>query len=403
MADSCAVNTDVESPGKRARTDAAVDGSVVSGLQHPRRPARIAVVGAGSWSQGWHLPQLACNPEAEIAAIVEPADLTWSAYNPRMRLAKELAEFYRVPLFRDIVDLLQSESAQSLDGVIVATSHSSHYDVGMKALKAGLHVMMEKPMTADVQQAQELTKASASSGKILMVNNSANFRPQAFRAQELVRAGKVGEIEHVSCFMIRERAFFDHPENTAWCRPCGSMVGNGFAWGQLSHTLAWVFMVTGLCPASVFCRMVYSKKSGADLYDSASIGCTNGASIAVQGIASMPGAALKSGKLIENKIFGTDGCLFYSGDDVDPTSGNLVLMRHDGENETCPLGFHFENTAQEGTGPESLQAFIQACLGQPIRNAADAEIGLKVVQTIDAMYRSAKSGLAETISMTVAS
>ncbi|CAE8596732.1 unnamed protein product [Polarella glacialis] len=49
------------------------------------------------------------------------------------------------------------------------------------------------------------------------------------------------------------------------------------------------------------------------------------------------------------------------------------------------------------------EAFIQACLGQPIRNAADAEIGLKVVQTIDAMYRSAKSGLAETISMTVAS
>merc|ERR1712079_280912 len=97
-----------------------------------------------------------------------------------------------------------------------------------------------------------------------------------------------------------------------------------------------------------------------------------------------------------NKIFGTDGCIFYSGDDVDTSSGNLSLMRHDGENQTFP-GFYFENCSKEGDGPESLQTFISGCLGHPIFNAADAVNGLKVVQTLDAMYKSAKSGSVESI------
>eukprot|EP00746_Dinoflagellata_sp_MGD_P040119 gnl/MRDRNA2_/MRDRNA2_19681_c0_seq1.p1 gnl/MRDRNA2_/MRDRNA2_19681_c0~~gnl/MRDRNA2_/MRDRNA2_19681_c0_seq1.p1 ORF type:complete len:340 (+),score=69.06 gnl/MRDRNA2_/MRDRNA2_19681_c0_seq1:57-1076(+) len=315
-----------------------------------------------------------------------------------MKPTKELGEIYNVPIFRDIKDLSKSDIANSVDGIIIASSHASHFPIAVEALNKGWHILMEKPMTADVNEAHSLVAELNRIGgdKTFMVNNSANFREQAIRAHKLVQNGEVGKVEHVGCYMIRERGFFDHPENTAWCRPTGTMVGNGFAWGQLSHTLAWVYMVTGLSPVSVFCHMGFSTQSGADLYDSASVKCSNGGTISVQGVASMPGAALKSGKLIENKIFGTEGCLFYSGDDVEKASGSLELMRHDGKNQSFP-GFDFENTSQEGDGPESLKAFIGACLGRPFFNAADAAVGLKVVQTIDAMYKSAKSGKVEKI------
>lgn len=365
------------------------------------RCAKIAVIGAGSWSQGWHLPQLCRNPEAEITAIVDPSSLTWSKYNQNMKPTDELGEYYDVPVFRNVDAFLQSDVVGCTDGVIIASSHSTHHGIGMKVMQAGLHILMEKPMTTDTKEAHELVQRAVSSGKTFIVNNSANFRENALQAHKLVIAGDIGKVEHVSCYMMREREFFEDPQNTMWVKPSGPMLGNGFAWGQLSHTLAWVFMVTGLTPESVFCHMFYSAITGADLFSSASIRCSNGACISVQGAAGLPGtnavgSSTQTGKLIENRIFGTEGCIFYSGDDADPSSGSLVLSRHDGITKTFP-GFHFENTSQDGIGPESLQAFIHACLGQPIFNAADVHLGLKVVQTLESMYKSARSGQAEKI------
>lgn len=359
------------------------------------RRARIAVVGAGSWSQGWHLPQLHRNPKSEVAAIVDPSTAgSWNSGS--LKSTEELGKLYDVPVFSDICDLLQSDTAASVDGVLIASSHTSHYGIAIDAMKAGLHILVEKPMTVDVTQAHKLALAVASYEKTFMINNSANFRQQAIHARRLVQAGEVGAVEHVSCYlMTKMRDFLNLPSNTTWCKPSGNMLGNGFAWGQLSHTLAWVYMVTGLSPVRVFCDMNYSKSTGADLYDSASIRCSNGALVSVQGVATLP-KSNESGKLVENKIFGTEGCILYCGNDEDAESGDLVLTRHDGRNQRMP-GFHFENTSKEGTGPESLQAFIDGCLGNEFFNAADVTIGVKVVQTVEAMYRSAKSGCAETV------
>ena len=49
----------------------------------------------------------------------------------------------------------------------------------------------------------------------------------------------------------------------------------------------------------------------------------------------------------------------------------------------------------EGAGPESLDHFIRGCLGEPFYEGAGAEVGLQAVRTLDAMYRSARSGLPE--------
>ena len=123
-----------------------------------------------------------------------------------------------------------------------------------------------------------------------MVNNSANFREQTRRAHNLVAAGEVGRVQHVSCSLLSNlKWLFEDPANVGWVKPSGTMAGNGFGWGQSSHVFAWVYFVTGLAPVSVFCHMSYSDKSGADIYNSATIRCACGATIAVTGAAGVSG------------------------------------------------------------------------------------------------------------------
>merc|ERR1712029_824397 len=98
------------------------------------------------------------------------------------------------------------------------------------------------------------------------------------------------------------------------------MVGNGFGWGQLSHSFAWLFMVSGLTPASVFSFNGLSRKTPADMYDAVSILCTNGATVSVSGVASIPGTS----KVIENRLVGTEGILSYCGRDEDKGATSVL-------------------------------------------------------------------------------
>ena len=72
-------------------------------------------------------------------------------------------------------------------------------------------------------------------------------------------------------------------------------------------------------------------------------------------------------------------------------------LGHDGRPafERLHPTFEFENYEPSGTGPESLQAFVDACLGRPYYTGADAQVGLATVRALDAMYRSALSGQLE--------
>ena len=150
--------------GATATTANAATTAVTN--EEKKKPARIAVIGAGWWSQGWHLPQLDRNPKAEIAAIVQHSEHP-SSKLARLQSRTELAEKYKAPWYEDITDVFDDEdNLGPIDGVLVATPHSTHYEIGRTLLaeahrrrRAGeppLHVLMEKPVTADVDQAKQL-------------------------------------------------------------------------------------------------------------------------------------------------------------------------------------------------------------------------------------------------------
>lgn len=378
---------------------------------HPEKPpARIAVIGAAWWSQGWHLPQLDRNPDSEIAAIMQRSEQPTAAafLNLKLKTKTELKEIYKgVPIFASCEALIaDTETMAKLDGVIICTAHSCHMSMGMQFLKAGKHVLMEKPMTVDVAEARTLAAAAkaAAPGLTFMVNNTANYRDKCFLARSLVEAGELGEINSVLCVMYSPLMFlFDDPRNTGWVKATGTMrqpdgSGNGFGYGQLSHLLGWVLKVGGLDVQEVTAMTHRSEKSGADLMDAALIRCAGNVSVTCSGGCMWPGdehGEEATGKLFDIKIFGSKGVLEYGGDDKNPGSGRLALRRYDGSPSTIDEGFLMENTESEGDGPESMLHFIKACRGLPHKNGADQEVGLQAVRVLDALYRSAASGKTE--------
>ena len=261
---------------------------------HGRGVARIAVSGAGWWGQGWHLPHLSRHPDAMIAAIVEPNPSPVSSNAAQaLESTAQLSSRYSAPVYGSVGELLASTT--QLDGLLVGSPHAAHFADGMLAIEAGVHVLMEKPMTTDVGEARALAaaaRAHSDAGRFFAVNNTANWRPATRTASAAVAAGRVGEVQHVAARMHSPLLWlFDEPANAGWVTPTGGMVGNGFGWGQLSHLLAWCFEVSGLQPEAAFTSMQGSARTGADLHVAAVVSCVGGASIALSGSAGLPGDA----------------------------------------------------------------------------------------------------------------
>ena len=305
--------------------------------------------------------------------------------------------------------------------IIVCTPHATHYAIAVKIFDYGvrrieqnvastrpLQVLMEKPMTTSVDEARKLDKLAnqyEQIGGIFLINHSASFRQQTRAARQIVQLGKLGRIILVTGLMASPLSWlFHNPDNKGWNEPdeSGKMIGNGFAWGQASHILAWIYHVTDIEPNKVYCKMNHSEKTGADVAHSATIHCNDGVTFTLSGTSLLPGYQHSDppvGKKISIQIFGTKGTLTYAGDDLDPSSGRLELINGNGKTEVLceAIGFQFENGEVGGDGPESLQEFISACHGITPYDGANSGIGLKTVQTIDAMYRSNASGTVESV------
>ena len=112
--------------------------------------------------------------------------------------------------------------------------HPSHLaprspGIGVKALEAGLHVLMEKPLTTDVNEARALATAAdeaALRGQAFLLNNTANWRDGTRRAVEMVEGGMVGEIKHVNCMFGAPLGWVKRREGRedTVCMVCGVLV-----------------------------------------------------------------------------------------------------------------------------------------------------------------------------------
>jgi len=144
-------------------------------MQRNIEPLRIGVIGVGNMGQH-HTRVLSLLKDVELVGI---ADIN-------VERGLDTASKYRVRFFEDYRDLLPH-----VEAICIAVPTRLHHAVGMACLQSGIHVLIEKPIAANIGEAESLVNAAAESGRILQVGHIERFNP-AF--QELGKVLKTEEL-----------------------------------------------------------------------------------------------------------------------------------------------------------------------------------------------------------------
>ncbi len=126
-------------------------------------------------------------PEAELAAVTD--------VDPGRRQA---AERWGIP-WRDTAEEIFEDPA--VDAVFIATPNSSHYSLGMRAMEAGKHVLVEKPAATSLEDAEELVSVAEKRSLSLAVDHMMTANAYNRRAREMVASGALGRINDICLHM----------------------------------------------------------------------------------------------------------------------------------------------------------------------------------------------------------
>jgi predicted dehydrogenase len=346
--------------------------------------ARIGVVGIGWWASINHIPVIKAHPDAELVAICDLDAGHLKTIGDRFDIAGRYTE------------LAAMLSNERLDGLIVATPHVAHTEPTLAGLAAGAHVLVEKPMATRAEDARAMAAAAVKAGRQIMVPTSMNFTHFTARAATAVREGRIGTVRHAVCQMgsaledlfagapmLETKDHVFRPPASTWADPARA---GGYGWGQLSHALGWLVHVADIRFESLYC-LDGKSPSGVDYYDAAVGRTTSGASIALSGASTVP---KQRGLHFDIRIYGTEGMIFFASESG---KGRLEISRLDGGEEAVP----FAAGDADYNSALPVNVFAELCAGRPVVNPSDGEVGARVSEALDAMYRSARSGKAESV------
>jgi predicted dehydrogenase len=343
---------------------------------------RIGVVGVGWWATYSHIPTTQADSRATLVAIADLSAERLAIVGDRFEIANRYTDY------RLMID------EQKLDGLIVATPHVAHAEIAFHALARGLHVLLEKPMATSSVDARAIVREASKAGKQVLIPCGWNFRDYTDKATEIVTNGRIGEVRHIVCQMasaladlfagepmIETSEHLFRPPASTWADPGQA---GGYGWGQMSHSLAWIYRVADVAPESVF-AIAGKSPTAVDYYDAAVVRMGSGATMALSGAATVP---KHCGFQMDIRIFGSDGMLLF-----DVERERLVLRRNDNADLIVPI----EPGEGGYDGAMPVHRFIEICAGLSSNNAADAENGARVVETLEALYRSVATGQVERI------
>jgi len=141
---------------------------------------RFGLIGYGYWG-----PKVARNLDSLQHAMV-----TMVADNDASRLAQLWINSSGVRITTQAEDVFRSD----VDGVVIATPVRTHYQLAKQALLQGKHVLVEKPLTANVAEAEELVALAEEHQRILMVGHTFEYNPAVNELRKLIQSGDLGRI-----------------------------------------------------------------------------------------------------------------------------------------------------------------------------------------------------------------
>ncbi len=156
---------------------------------------KIGIIGCGKITEVRHAPEYAENPNCQLAAFFDVVP----------ERAKALAEQYGGVAYDSIEALLASD----VDAVSVCVANAYHAQASIQALKAGKHVLCEKPMATTPEDCKAMVAAAKAAGKFLMIGQNQRLAKAHVKAREIIESGEMGKV-------ITFETHFAHPGPEGW-------------------------------------------------------------------------------------------------------------------------------------------------------------------------------------------
>lgn len=335
----------------------------------PGKRTRWAVVGLGSFAVGQVIPGLLAANDCRITAFVSgtPSKL------------KDLGARYGVSKFYSYEDYDKIAQDREIDCVYIVLPVGLHAEYTIRALKAGKHVLCEKPMASTAAECEAMIAAARAAGKQLGVAYRVHFEPNNMLAKARIAAGDIGPLRTITC---------DHGfnANLAWAphkwRLEKALAGGGSMFDIGVYGLNTSLMMTEATPTEVSAVYAYPRDDARFKEVEGGInwrlGLSDGASI--QGTSSYCYGPYAS----RQRYFGANGSLW-----MEPATtyydNHIVIDGGGGPKRELNGGTPGTQFAAQVDG------FAKAArTGTPHRTPG--EMGLRDIRIIEAMYRSADAG-----------
>ena len=291
------------------------------------RKLRMGMVGGG---QGAFVGRVHCT----AAVLDNRAALVAGALSSDPARAKASAPDYDIPpdrAYGSYTEMLAAEAKlppdKRIDFVTVATPNYTHFEIAAAALEAGFNVMCDKPLTFDLEQAEQLATLVDKSGAVFAVTHNYTGYPLVRQAREMILSGELGEINAVrSTYLqgwLRTRLENEKQKQAAW-RTDPAKSGAAGSFGDIgTHAFNLVRYMTGLLPESISCHLkIFEKGRQLDDYGQAVIRFENGA------LGSLVASQISHGR--ENDLSidvdGTKGSLSWRQEEP-----NHMIVRRNGQ------------------------------------------------------------------------
>ena len=333
---------------------------------------RLAIVGTGSIAFT-HMYGLQRIDEAELVAICDIHTEQMDAFRKTFPMPDE-------DCYTDLAELLKRDD---IDAVIICASDKAHHDITVRSLRAGKHVLCEKPMALDVDECRDMIKTAEETGKKLMIGQVCRKAPGFIKAKELVDAGAIGEIFFVESEYAHDYCELPGIDNWRKVPERHPIIGGG------CHAVDLLRWIAG-DPYEVFAYANHKMLPGWPINDT------------VVSVLKFPGDVIgkvftsigcKRNYTMRTVIYGSEGTII-----TDNTSDTISLFRNKvaGELETfgtpnqvietkIPVEIASHNMAEE------IRDFCN-CLIKDIPADPDGKQGFKTVAVCDAIVRSARDG-----------
>jgi len=148
-------------------------------------PIGIAVVGFGYWGPNL-VRNIAGRPEFRLAGLCESDPLR----------AQDFSLQYPGCAVDDDLDAILADP--DVHAISIATPPRTHFEIARRALEAGKHVMVEKPLATTVADAEELIGLAAEADRVLMPGHTFVYSPPVNKVRELIRTGHLGDVYFIT-------------------------------------------------------------------------------------------------------------------------------------------------------------------------------------------------------------